>query len=145
MEFDLGSGLEAIRPWITTAFIGSILALVVKLYIDRRKLLLAEKTRDQNFQLEVNADGRTNLQFVIDNLVAELERQAAAHSRCENEVAGLRDENRAQGNKLDGLARQFIAFSESVGRAIPPGNWSPEITIMMQQLDALGKAARDEI
>lgn len=147
---DLGAGLEAVRPWLLLAFNGGLLTIAAKLYVDNRRLRLAEKTRSEEFQLEVSADGRNNLQFVIDNLVAELKRQGVAHAECQATVAAqakkmdeLHDENRAQGSKLDGLCRQFIAFSESVGRAIPPGNWSPEIAHMMQQLDLLARAARD--
>lgn len=148
--FDLSSGLESIRPWLTTAFIGSILALVAKLYVDNRRLKLTEKSRSQNFQLQMSADGRSNLQFIIDNLVRDIEAQrhatqaqATAHGKCQEELDAIREEHRAQSRQLEGLCRQFIAFSESVGRAIPPGTWSPEITAMMGQLDALAEAARN--
>lgn len=141
--FDLSAGLESIRPWLTTAFIGSILALIAKLYVDNRRLKLAEKSRAQDFQLEVSADGRSNLQFIIDNLVRDIGAQrkategaTVAHGRCESELRGVRQ-------TLDGLCRQFIAFSESVGRAIPPGTQSPEIEGMLNQLAILAQAARD--
>lgn len=147
----VAGALEMVRPWLSTAFIGSILALMVKLFLDNRKLRLAEKSRDQDFQLEVSADGRTNLQFVIDNLVRDIASQRdataaanALHASCQEELSKLRDANHSQGTKLDGLSRQFLQFADSVGRAIPPGNWSPEVTDMMRQLKDLGRAASDQ-
>jgi len=125
---------EAVRPWLSTAFIGSILAIVVKLYVDNRRLKLAEKSRAEDFQLEVSADGRTNLQFVIDNLVRDITAQreatatvTTAHAHCQEELQSVRD-------TLTGLQRQFINFQMTVGRAIPPGDWSPEISRMMDDL-----------
>lgn len=143
------NALEIVRPWLTTGFIAGILAILARLYVENRRLRLAEKTRDQDYRLQVSDDGRNNLQFVIDNLVRDITaqreataEQADAHERCEKELRELRDENRGQGKKLDGLSAQFISFQRSVAQAIPPGNWSPEISHMMGQLDALAAVAR---
>lgn len=130
---DLGSGLELLRPWMTTGFIGGILALVVKLYVDNRKLRLAEKSREQDFQLEVSADGRSNLQFVIDNLVRDISAQRDAHRDCEERLIKMTDSYRAQGKRLDGIERQFIAFQLDVGRAIPPGDRTPVLAELLRQ------------
>lgn len=130
---DLAGGLEALRPWLSTAFIGSILALLVKLYIDNRKLRLAEKTREQDFQLEVSADGRSNLQFVIDNLVRDITAQREAHQDCEERLTKVTESYRQQEKKLDGIERQFIAFQLDVGRAIPPADRTPVLNEIFRQ------------
>lgn len=153
----LADAIETIRPWVSTSFIGAILALLVKLYLDNRKLRLQAEKRAQEYTLEVSADGRTNLQFIIDNLRADIGRAderankadtragaaELAHAACENELDRVRDEGRRTRDKLDGLARQFVAFADSVASGIPPGNRSPAITGMMQQLADLGRTARD--
>jgi hypothetical protein len=151
MPFDLSTGLEQIRPWLLLAFNGGLLTIAAKLYVDRRTLMLAEKSRGESFQLKVSADGRNNLQFIIDNLVRDItaqreqtEAQATAHAHCQEQLSAMLTDNRGLESKLDGICRQFIAFSESVGRAIPPGNRSPEINNMMEQLAALAAVARDE-
>lgn len=146
----LGEAIETIRPWVTTGGVLGLLGLAVKLYLDNRKLRLQAEKRAQEYQLEVSADGRTNLQFIIDNLRRDTERAdtraeaaAVAHAACEKELDLVRDEGRRTRDRLDGLARQFVAFTDSVASGIPPGNWSPEITHMMDQLKDLGRIARD--
>jgi hypothetical protein len=139
-----------IFEWIRTFGSLGLLALATKFYLDLRRVRANETERDQNYQLEVSADGRSNLQFIIDNLKRDIEDQRAAtdvqakaHERCEDELRAVRVDNRSQGMKLDGLSRQFIAFSESVGQAIPPENRSPAINAMMKKLEELAVAARD--
>lgn len=160
----LGGAIETVRPWLTTGFIGSILALLVKLYTDNRKLRMQAEKRAQEYQLEVTADGRSNLQFIIDNLRRDIERadgrssaaeaRAAsaeeraskaetAHQTCEETLDQMHEERRQDRNRLDGLARQFVQFADSVSQGIPPGNWSPEITHMVDQLQRLGRIARE--
>lgn len=134
---DLINGLELLRPWLSTAFIGSILALLVKLYVDNRKLRLAERSREQDFQLEVSADGRTNLQFVIDNLVRDIEAQRVAHQDCEDRLTKVTQDYRQQGKRLDGIERQFIAFQLDIGRAIPPGDRTPVLHDILRQYEEL--------
>jgi hypothetical protein len=146
---DWGNALELIRPWMTTGFIAGILGIAVKLYVDNRRLKLAEKARDQDFQLEISADGRTNLQFVIDNLVRDITAQREAHERCEGELQRMReagrerDENyRKQSKKLDGIERQFIAYQLEVGRAIPPEHRTPVLDSLLKQHDRLARGGR---
>ncbi len=134
---DPASGLEVLRPWLSTAFIGSILALLVKLYIDNRKLRLAEKERANSFQLEVSADGRSNLQFVIDNLVRDITAQRDAHQDCEERLEKVTENYRQQGKRLDGIERQFIAFQLDIGRAIPPADRTPVLNDILRQYDEI--------
>lgn len=138
----LGSALELLRPWMTTGFIGAILTLLVKLYIDNRKLRLAEKSREQDFQLEVSVDGRSNLQFVIDNLVRDITAQREAHQDCEKRLEKVSESYRAQGKRLDGIERQFIAFQLDVGRAIPPGDRTPVLRDVLRQYEELEAQTR---
>lgn len=153
----LAGAIETIRPWVSTGGILGLLGLAVKLYLDNRGLRLQAEKRAQEYTLEVSADGRTNLQFIIDNLRADIGRAderankadtragaaELAHAACEKELDSVRDVGRATRDKLEGLARQFVNFADSVAMGIPPGNWSPEITNMMQQLAGLGRIARD--
>lgn len=153
----LGGAIEALRPWISTGGILGLLTFAAKLYLDNRKLRLQAEKRAQEYQLEVSADGRSNLQFIIDNLRRDIDRadrrataaetraSAAekAHGACEQELDRVRDEGRGTRDRLEGLARQFVAFADSVAAGIPPGTWSPEMTNMMDQLKGLGRIARD--
>lgn len=149
---DLASGFEFVRPWLSTAFLGSILAIIAKLYIDNRRLRLQETERAHDFQLEVSADGRSNLQFIIDNLVRDIasQREATAaameaHSRCETELRGAYSEVRRIGKHLDGVQRQFINYQLTVARAIPPGDRSPEINVMLTRLETLASGSPTEL
>lgn len=134
---DWGAGFEAIRPWLTTGFIGGILALVVKLYVDNRRLRLDEQIRAQDYTLEVSADGRTNLQFVIDNLVRDITAQREAHADCQTELTGAKERIRSLEHHHDGLQRQFVQYQITVARAIPPNERSPEIDAMLLLLEDL--------
>jgi hypothetical protein len=134
---DIGAGLEAIRPWLSTGFIGGILAIIVKLFIDNRRLRLAEKSRDQDYKLEVSADGRTNLQFIIDNLVRDITAQREAHEECQTDLRQVRHNFRRLERRHEGLQRQFVNYQLAVARAIPPSDRSPEITAMLTRLEAV--------
>jgi hypothetical protein len=134
---DFTAGLEAIRPWMSTGFIGGILAIVVKLFVDNRRLRLAEQTRAQSYQLEVSADGRTNLQFIIDNLVRDITAQRTAHEECQDELRSVRVAHRNLEGRHDGLQRQFVNYQLAVARGIPADVRSPEINAMMKTLEAL--------
>lgn len=136
---DFGSALELLRPWVTTGAIVGILGIFVKLAVDNRKLRLAEKSRDQDFQLKVSGDGRTNLQFVIDNLVRDITRVSGLHEHCEEELGALRKAYRGQEEKLNGLSRQFISYQLEVGRAIPPEHRTPMLESLLRQHEALDK------
>lgn len=145
---DWGAALEAVRPWLTTGAIVGILGIIAKLYIDNRRLRLAETERSQEFQLEISADGRSNLQFVIDNLVRDIASQreaaaaqAAAHDRCQHELTALRGDYTEQGRKLDGVVRQFLQFQLSGASALPPGERTPMLAELRRQFDDL--AAQD--
>lgn len=134
---DLGAGFEAIRPWLSTAFLGGILSLIVKLYLDNRKLRLAEKGRDQDYQLEVSADGRTNLQFIIDNLVRDIQAQRKAHDDCQSELERVRTAHHELETRHNGLQLQFVNYQITVARGIPPEARSAEITAMLKTLEDL--------
>lgn len=139
------TALEVVRPWLTTGFIAGILGIAVKLYVDNRKLRLAEKARDQNFHLEISADGRTNLQFIIDNLVRDITSQREAHDKCENRLSALAERYRVQEERLNGLSRQFITYQLEVGRAIPPENRTPVLESLLKQYDDLKRRDEDDI
>lgn len=139
---------EAIR----TGTLVGILAVATRLFLDNRKLKMAAEKRAQEYRLEVTADGRTNLQFIIDNLRRDIERAdgkaaaaEAAHAACETELDQMRNDGRRTRDRLDGLARQFVAFADSVATSIPPGTWSPEMSHMMNQLAELGRVSRETL
>jgi hypothetical protein len=98
---------------------------------------LAEKTRDQDFQLKVSGDGRTNLQFIIDNLVRDIKAQRDAHEDCQGELQQQRRNFRALERRHDGLQRQFVNYQITVARTIPLGERSPEVNAMLAHLEAL--------
>lgn len=146
--FDWGAAFEFIRPWLSTGFLAGILAIIAKLYVDNRGLRLKEQERAQDFQLEVSADGRTNLQFIIDNLVRDIEaqraataRQQEAHDRCEGDLSKMRDRYREQGKKLDGVVRQFLHFQLNYAQGIPISKRTPLLAELRRQFDNL--AAED--
>lgn len=136
---DLVAGLDLIRPWMTTGFIAGILGIAVKLFVDNRRLRLAEVARDQDFQLKMSGDGRTNLQFIIDNLVRDITSQREEHAKCEAELNILKESSRKQEQKLDGLSRQLIAYQLEVGRAIPPELRTPVLEELLRQWNDLEK------
>lgn len=143
---DWGAAFEAIRPWLLLAFNGGLLTIAAKLYVDNRGLRLKEQTRAQEYTLEVSADGRSNLQFIIDNLRRDTERAderaAAAEARAAAAEAAHRaceDESRAQGVKLDGVVRQFIHFQLTYAENIPIAERSPVIADLRRQFDELAQ------
>lgn len=129
-SLNLGTGLEMLRPWITTGGILALLGIVAKLYVDNRRLRLEETTGDRKYQLEVSEDGRSNLQFIINNLRDDIKATREAHTICEERLRELNE-------KHDGLQRQFIAYQVTVARAIPPDLRSPAVNAVLSQLDDL--------
>lgn len=143
---DWAAAFETIRPWLSTTFIAGILGIMVKLYVDNRRLRLQEETRAQEYTLEVSADGRSNLQFIIDNLRRDTERAdkraAAAEARAlaaETAHRACEDESRAQGMKLDGVVRQFIHFQLNYAESIPIAERSPVLADLRRQFDELAQ------
>lgn len=130
--------------YLRTGALVGILTVMLGYAWRMRKLRNEEKSRDQDFQLEVSADGRTNLQFVIDNLVRngerleqEIEAQRATtaaadarHTKCQEELRGMRED-------YSGLRRQFIQFQMEHAKALPLGQRTPMLDELRQQLDAL--------
>ncbi len=108
--------LTQIGEWLRTGGTIGLLALAVKLYLDNRRLRLAEKS-----------DDRQGYGALIETLTKDVAAVREQHRECEHEQRQLRLE-------LDGLRRQFIAYQLAVAQAVPPSNRTPEIEAMITSL-----------
>jgi len=134
--------LEAIRPWLSTGFLGTLVVLVVyfgkpiataatTFFLENRRLKLEEDRDRRAGMKEADALERETFSEVVTRLRAEVERIDQRHRECEKEVSDLRGRLRKAEDGLAGLARQFATFQQSVAAAIPPENYSEEMREML--------------
>lgn len=138
---DASLGVDWLRI-LSTGGILTLVALLAKAYIDNRRLTLQHRQRADSYKLEVSADGRTNLQFIIDNLQKEIVATRERHDDCERRVTRLHRRLRAQERAHDGLHRQFVEYQLSIARAVPPSGRSAEINAMIESLELIVHAPR---
>lgn len=111
------ANLGELADWIRTGGTMGLLALASGLFIQNRKLKLAEKK-----------DDREGFGALIEALTRDITAVRQQLRECEEEHHRTR-------NDLEGLRRQFVTYQLAVAQAVPPSRRTPEINAMMTVLE----------
>lgn len=133
----MGEVLEAARPWISTTALVGLFGLVVKLWLENRKITLSAESKLRDHYATEVASLRAQVlavQTAADLRASSAEKRyeeaiAAADNRhhlCEEECERLRGRMSDMQNEIDGLNRRIGQLNATSVRLFEPKSTLPE-------------------
>jgi hypothetical protein len=120
---DLGSGLEAIRPWLGTGGILGCLGFAARMWVVNRRLAMEEKKDDrQGYGELIEA-----MQKQIAALGRELVEVRNQLLECRDEHAAAKRQAKELSAQVDGLHRQIVMHSAATAVAIGSAASTPSM------------------
>lgn len=112
---EIGTGLDAVQPWLTTGGILGILAFATRVWIINRQLSMKEKTEDRQGYGELIKVMQEQLKSMQES-IGDLQRQLG---ECRAEHAASKQQVRDLTAQVEGLHRQLVKHSAEVAVQLP--------------------------
>ena len=156
MLADIGSIMEAVRPWLSTGSLVGLAGLAVKLWLDNKKLTIDSESGIRDHYAQEVASLRAQVlavQTAADARVANAEKRYeeaiasadARHHVCEQECDRLRDRMSDMQTEIDALNRRIGALNAASLRLFEPKTTLPDaLRDQMKSFEQEGMTGRED-
>lgn len=130
MSADIGSGIEALRPWVSTGILAAILLVVSRIVGPAKDYLV----RMRELKLEEKKDDRLSIETIAATLREELKQ---CRESCEEADKRAKEEHARLQEEMFGLRKQHLAEQISLINVIISSVDAPELRTLLKTLESV--------